>query len=316
MGDTSNFDSSQSDSLLVKNDDDHSHGSCGHSHTPHNEAQKKPLLYALLLTFVFVVAQIIAAAIANSLSLLADALHHLVDCIIVVTALLAVELTQRVPAESKFNRIYVDSEGHQHHYIELLFAVGNCVLLVAMSLGVITDAALRLDDHDHMEGIDAHLVVVLASISLLVNIVKVYLLHSHMAASLNVRAVYIHTLADCAGAIALLAGGIILMCTGDNDWDGIAALVIAGLVIVNVAWVIVPTTQLLCHGPDEAASGKFKGSPPPEGGSPAGEPAPQKEVEASVTPDPESGKGGEGGTDVKENAMHDDEGGPSSEANP
>ena len=93
--------SSQSDSLIAnkQDDGDHSHDGCGHSHT-YNESQKKPLLYALLLTFVFVVAQIIAAAMANSLSLLADALHHLVDCIIVVTALLAVELTQRGDANT------------------------------------------------------------------------------------------------------------------------------------------------------------------------------------------------------------------------
>ena len=32
-----------------------------------------------------------------------------------------------------------------------------------------------------------------------------------------------------------MMGGVV-QCTGDNDWDGIAALVIAGLVIVNVAW--------------------------------------------------------------------------------
>jgi len=314
--------SSQSDSLIAnkQDDGDHSHDGCGHSHT-YNESQKKPLLYALLLTFVFVVAQIIAAAMANSLSLLADALHHLVDCIIVVTALLAVELTQRVPAESKFNRVYVDSDGHQHHYIELLFAVGNCAILVGMSLGVIIDAALRLEGHDHMEDIDAQLVVILASISLVVNIIKVYLLHSHMAASLNVRAVYIHTLADCAGAIALLAGGIVLWCTGDNDWDGIAALVIAGLVIVNVAWVIVPTTQLLCQGPDEAASGKFKEAA--SGGTPEGDSAsekkkpastnPDREDEPSATPDPdlETGKGGQGKTEVEENALHADEEVPS-----
>lgn len=88
---------------MAENDSTGSHKSLlgddachGHSHgVPESDDQKKSLLYALVLTAVFVVAQIIVAVVANSLSLLADALHHLVDCVIVLTALLAIELSQR-----------------------------------------------------------------------------------------------------------------------------------------------------------------------------------------------------------------------------
>ena len=71
------------------------------------------MLISLGVTVLFVVAEIIVAAIANSLALLADALHHLVDAVIVVTALLALELVRRVEPNNDFARVYVDEDGHR-----------------------------------------------------------------------------------------------------------------------------------------------------------------------------------------------------------
>ena len=234
---------------LIPNEDG---GNAGHSHvcSEHKEVERQRLIYTLALSMAFVVAEIIAAAIANSLSLLADALHHLVDAVIVVTALIAVELARRVSRDNELNRVYVDEDGNRHHFIELLVAMGNSILLASLSAGIIFDAILRLHGHEEFEGVNSAIVIGVGVVSLVVNIVKVVLLHPHMTTSLNVRAVYIHTIADVAGALALTIGGFLVHYTGDNKYDSIFAVVIASLVIVNVGWVVVPTIRLLYHGPD------------------------------------------------------------------
>merc|ERR1712216_1104165 len=71
-----------------------------------------------------------------------------------------------------------------------------------------------------------------------------------MGGSLNMRAIYIHTLADCASSIGLLVGGIIVMATGDNKWDGIMAISIAALVLINTVWVLYPAARVLRQGPE------------------------------------------------------------------
>lgn len=221
----------------------------GHSHA-RTEAHKRPLFFALVLTLVFTIAQIIAARIANSLSLIADALHHLVDAAMVVAALVAIELSQRDTARG---HLYVDAtNGHAHHFAELVAAVVNSVLLLGLSVGIIVEAAMRIEE-DETET-DGLLVVVLAGISILVNVIKVYWLHAHMVESLNVRAIYVHTLADCASSVGLLVGGIIVMSTGNSCWDGIMAIVIAVFVILNVGWVLIPAIRVLRQGPDTHGS--------------------------------------------------------------
>jgi len=218
-----------------------------HSCSAHKDVERKNLITVLLLTVAFVVAEFILAAAANSLSLVADALHHLLDGVIIVTALLAIELGQRNP-ENNLAQIYRDPDGNAHYLIELIVAIGNSILLLSLSAGVIIDALLRMEHHEHMENVDALLIILVGTVSVIVNIIKVYYLHASAMSSLNIRTVYIHAIADVAGSVVLVAGGITLKISGDNEWDRIAAVVIASLVILNVGWALVPSVKLLTKG--------------------------------------------------------------------
>jgi len=129
-----------------------------------------------------------------------------------------------------------------------LSLAGNSLLLLVLSAGIIIDAALRMHHHDELQNVNGSIIICVGAVSLLVNIVKVYLLHPHTATSLNIRAVYIHTMADVAGAVSLIVGGVLVLQTGDNKYDSIFAVVIAALVILNVGWVVIPTIKLLCKG--------------------------------------------------------------------
>jgi predicted Co/Zn/Cd cation transporter (cation efflux family) len=97
----------EDDALLNEHD--------GHECSGHKDVERKHLMWTLGITLAFVVAEIITAAAANSLSLVADALHHLVDAVIIVTALLAVELVRRVEPNHGIAQVYVDEAGNRHY---------------------------------------------------------------------------------------------------------------------------------------------------------------------------------------------------------
>ncbi|MGH8108508.1 MAG: cation diffusion facilitator family transporter, partial [Arenimonas sp.] len=68
-----------------------------HNHGLNSIKHEKPLWWALLLTASFLIAEITAAFITNSLALLSDAAHMATDTLALVIALVAVRLSRRPP---------------------------------------------------------------------------------------------------------------------------------------------------------------------------------------------------------------------------
>ena len=69
-----------------------------------------------------------------------------------------------------------------------------------------TEAVLRLSSHEK-EDVNAVIIIVLASVSCVVNVIKIWLLHQDAMSSLNVRAIYVHVLADMFGSVGTLGAG-------------------------------------------------------------------------------------------------------------
>jgi len=137
------------------------HGGCGDDHERERfiggtgadpchkelERQKRPLYYAMLLTLFFTVIQICAAKMADSVALLADALHHLVDVAMIIGALLAVDLSQGAGSGS----LYYDSSGKRHHKPELWSGIINSLVLLGLCAWIIVTAVERLNEYNDQE---------------------------------------------------------------------------------------------------------------------------------------------------------------------
>merc|ERR1712086_485005 len=217
--------------------------SCDHKH------EKKPLIYALVLTLVFTAAELVAALVANSLVLAMDAVHHFVDVAAIVVALVALELSDR-PTSTILSRTFTDKDGYQHFFAELVASLANAALLVIMTSLLMIEAVVRLSSHEK-EDVNAVIIIVLASVSCVVNLVKIWLLHQDAMNSLNVRAIYVHVLADMFGSVGTLGAGIWLLNDPNNTKvEPILALVIGAVILINALWVIVPGIQLVAQGSD------------------------------------------------------------------
>jgi cation diffusion facilitator family transporter len=193
----------------------------GHSHAPVTVAggQRRRLALVLGLTVAVLVAEVIGAAVSGSLALLADAGHMATDAAGIALALGAVTLAQR-PARGR--RTF----GWQR--VEILAAVANGLLLVAVAVFVLVEAIRRIGDPPEVE---STLMLAIAGVGLLVNLASLAVLHRGRAQSLNVRGAYLEVLADALGSVTVIVAALVILATGWTPADTVASLVIGCLVL-------------------------------------------------------------------------------------
>jgi cobalt-zinc-cadmium efflux system protein len=145
------------------------------------------------------VAEIIGGIISGSLALISDALHNLSDAVSVIISYIAIKL------KSKDN-----SPRHTFGFkrAEILAAVINSSVLVAISVYLIYQAVLRFQ---HPEPIKGALMTIVASIGLGANVAGTLLLKRDAKSSMNIRSSYFHLLSDAVSSVAVIAGGMAII---------------------------------------------------------------------------------------------------------
>src|ERR687889_2945181 len=142
--------------------------SMGHDHGAHGTAaaaHRGRLALVLALTGTVFVVEVVGALLSGSLALLADAAHMATDAVGIGMALGAVTLAQR-PARGR--RTF----GWQR--VEVLAAVANGLLLLAVAGYVLVEAVRRIGDPPE---IASGLVLAVAAVGLVVNLVSLAVLH-------------------------------------------------------------------------------------------------------------------------------------------
>jgi cobalt-zinc-cadmium efflux system protein len=181
------------------------------------------LLCALGLNAVLVVGQVIAAAVAHSTSLFADAGHNLADVAAVAISLVAVRWALRPrSAERSFG----------NHRGTILAALVNSAALAAVTVVVVVLSVVRLV---HPRPVDGGVVAVVAAVAIVANLVAAAVLHEG-GHDLNMRAAFLHMAADVLSAFCVLVAGLVIVVTGGGAWDRVdpaASLVIALLIVVE-----------------------------------------------------------------------------------
>ena len=208
-----------------------------HDGHDHGAGAKAPMLkWALALTSLYLVAEVIGGLYFNSLALLSDAAHMLTDVAALVIALIAIGLSQKTPDARR-------TFGYQR--FEILAAAFNAVLLFGVAIYVFIAAFHRFRVP---EAIQTNGMLVLAAVGLIVNLISMRLLTSGKDASLNVKGAYLEVWADMVGSIGVIAGALIIRFTAWAWLDPIIAIGI-GLWVLPRTWVLLrDTTNVLLEG--------------------------------------------------------------------
>lgn len=194
----------------------------GHAVTATN-AHRNRLIVVLVITFAVLIAEVVGGLIAGSLALLADAGHVLTDATGLIMALIAASLATRAATVKR-------TFGLQR--AEVLAALGNALLLVAVAVWVVIMAVERL-----REPVEIHsgLMLAVAVVGALANLAGLLVLRPAQSKSLNMRGAYLEVFGDFVGSLAVIVAAVLILITGWTPFDAIASLAIVILIIPR-AW--------------------------------------------------------------------------------
>jgi cobalt-zinc-cadmium efflux system protein len=196
----------------------------GHAHHHHHhavspDADRGRLVAALALILAFMVAEVVAGLLSGSLALLSDAAHMLTDAGSIALALVAARLAARPPSSA-----FTFGLGRA----EILSAQINGGALLVLAGVIAVEAVQRLVNPPDVKGA---IVVVVGVAGAAVNVAAAWQLARAERRSLNVEGARAHVLTDLYASLAAVAAGAVILTTGWGVADGLAALLVAGLMV-------------------------------------------------------------------------------------
>jgi cobalt-zinc-cadmium efflux system protein len=181
---------------------------------------------ALAINAGLLLAEAVGGILTGSLAVLADAGHLLSDVGSIVLALIAARLAS-LPAAGRRTFGYQRSE--------VLAALVNGLLLVAVSVGVAWAAIGRLGDPP---AIDAVGVLVLGVFGLAGNLAATLVLARGQREDVNLEGVLRHSAADALGSVGVVLAGAFVLLGGSAIVDPIVGLLIAALILAS-SWRLI-----------------------------------------------------------------------------
>jgi cobalt-zinc-cadmium efflux system protein len=190
-----------------------------HHHHIDPASGDRRVFWAIGVNFLLTIAQIVGGVMAGSLSLIADALHNLSDAVSLVIAFAARKIARR-PSDSKMTFGYVRAE--------IVAALINYTTLIVIGLYLVYEAVMRFFEPQPVAG---WMIVIIAGVALVIDIVTAMLTYTLSKSSMNIRAAFLHNVADALGSVAVIVAGTLIILF---DWwlvDPIVTLMIAGYIL-------------------------------------------------------------------------------------
>ena len=201
----------------------HDHGHGGHSHGVREDADAKRLIVALGLIVGFMVVEVVVGIVAHSLALISDAAHMLTDAGALAMSLVVIRLMRR-PAGGNLTFGLRRSE--------ILSAQANGGTLLVLAFLIIYEGIRRLITPPPAEG---KAMLIVALVGVVVNLAATWQLAKANRESMNIEGSFQHLLTDLIAFILTAIAGIVILTTGWTRADGVAALIIA-TVMLRSAW--------------------------------------------------------------------------------
>lgn len=214
-------------------------GSSGHGHGHHGG--ERALSLAVAINIALTGAQIVGGIISGSVALIADAVHNLSDAVALIIAFAARRVARR-PANGAMSFGYGRAE--------VVAALVNYTVLVVISVWLAAEAVTRLIDPPEVAG---NIVMALAALALVIDLATALLTWRLARESTNVRAAFLHNLADAGSSLAVLLGGLLIWLYGWHWADPAITLSISGWILWHALSEVGPVIRILMLGaPPEA----------------------------------------------------------------
>ncbi len=191
-----------------------------HHHGPPPPGAGWAFAVAVALNLAFVAIEAGFGLASGSMALVADAGHNLSDVLSLVLAWGASVLSQRPPSDRYTYGLKSSS---------ILAAIANAALLWVAIGGITVETLRRLTDPAPVVG---STIIAVAAAGILVNGASALLFARGSKSDLNVRAAFVHLLADAAVSAGVVIAGLLIIGTGQWWIDPATSLVVTGV----IAW--------------------------------------------------------------------------------
>lgn len=191
---------------------DHQH------HVPAPGSRGRAFALAVALNLAFVVAEVAAGFFSGSMALIADAGHNLSDVLSLLLAWGASVLASRPPS-ARFTYGFKSSS--------ILAAIANAALLWVALGAILVETIRRLSEPAPVAGVT---MMVVAGIGIAVNALSGLLFVKGSKQDLNLRAAFVHLMADAAVSAGVVVAGLLVVLTGAHWIDPVTSLLITAVI--------------------------------------------------------------------------------------
>ena len=204
-------------------------------HTEEAKRHRASCVFRLVATAAYIVLLVVAGIRAHSLALLSEAGHNLSDFFALLLSLVAVYLQSRPPSSTKT---------YGYHRAGVLAALVNAVSLVAVSGFIFYEAFRRLQSPEHVR---AGVMIGVAAAGVVMNGVIAFLLY-RAGRDVNIRSALLHEIGDTLSTAAVIAGGWVIMVTGQYWIDSVLSVAIGVLILWSGFGIVRETLNILLEG--------------------------------------------------------------------
>lgn len=210
-----------------------------HDHRDRNTRLGRAFAIGIVLNLAFVIAEVVLGLMANSLALVADAVHNFSDVIGLVLAWGASALALRPPS-ARFTYGFRGST--------ILAALANAMMLLVVSGGIAWEAVLRFQTPDVL---NETIMIWVALAGIVINGGTAWLFMADRKSDLNVRGAFLHMAADAGISLGVALAGAGIMFTGWLWLDPAMSLLIVATIFIGTWGLLRDSVKLALHAAPE-----------------------------------------------------------------
>lgn len=207
-----------------------------HGHAASNRQSRSALTLAAGLTAATFAAELAGGFWTNSVALLSDAGHVLMDLTALLFSLFALRLAER-PAS--------DRRTFGLHRLEVFAAFLNGALVGAVAIGILIESLARLKSAPPVK---VGPMMALAALGLAVNLAVAWRLHGFARRDINLRGAFLHVMSDAVASFGVVAGGALIHLTGALVIDPLVGVLVACVIVFNAFRLLRESVQILLEG--------------------------------------------------------------------
>lgn len=209
------------------------------AHNHHNEheeisaAGSRALKINLGIAIVIMIVEVIGGLLSNSLALVGDAGHMLVDSLALALSLFALNIARR-PATPTRTFGFLRAE--------IVAALANGITLVLLSVFVFYESYQRILSPPE---VNTSIMMGIASVGFVSNFTGIILLRRTSKQSLNIKAAFWHIIGDAITSLGVIAAAIVIRFTGWGYADPVIAILIGVIILVGAVRLVRESVNVL-----------------------------------------------------------------------